>query len=96
MSLQIAILKVLSSHATRRASVAAIKADLAILCSSGREWTQMLKQLSSRAPELDIFGQGLVLRDESGWQLTEAGAALLRLIEAPRAASASSDALPPT
>jgi len=30
---------------------------------------------------LDIFGQSLVIRDEDGWQITDAGRALLAAIE---------------
>jgi len=83
VALQVAILKVLSSHPDGRATLAALNADLAILASSGAEWTQRLKRLSALVPDLDIFGQGLVQRDESGWQLTRAGSELLRRIETP-------------
>jgi hypothetical protein len=40
-----------------------------------------MKRLSARAPDLDIFSSRYVLRDEAGWQLTEAGQAFLASIE---------------
>ena len=87
MSLQIAILKVLSCHPGGRASVAVLKADLAILATSGREWTERMKKLAERAPALDAFGQRYVLRDAAGWQLTESGRDFLNALERPRASS---------
>lgn len=83
VSLQIAILKVLSSHPDGRASVAAIKSDLAVLTASGKDWNERVKRLADRAPNLDIFGQGFVERDSSGWSIAEAGRDFLRSIERP-------------
>ena len=74
MSLQIAILKVLVSHPEGRATIAVLNSDLCILNTSGSDWTDRLRRLAARAPGLDIFGQRLILRDSSGWQITpEAG-----------------------
>ena len=81
MSLQIAILKVLVSHPEGRATIAALNADLCILNTSGSDWTDRLKRLAARAPGLDIFGQRLVLRDSSGWQITPEGRTFLNLLE---------------
>jgi hypothetical protein len=83
VSLQVAILKVLSSYPKGRASVAALSADLAILNSSGSDWTSRMKRLAARAPQLDIFSQRLVLRDAVGWQLTDAGRQCLCTLETP-------------
>jgi hypothetical protein len=83
VSLQVAILKVLSGHPDGRASVADLKSDLAFLNSIGADWTDRLKRLAARAPALDIFGQGLASRDKDGWQLTAAGRELLAVMEAP-------------
>jgi hypothetical protein len=81
VSLQIAILKVLVSHPEGRATIAALNSDLSILYTSGSDWTDRLKRLASRAPGLDIFGQRLVLRDSSGWQITSEGRAFLEFLE---------------
>jgi hypothetical protein len=81
VSLQIAILKVLTSHPEGRATVAALNSDLRILTTSGSDWTDRLKRLAARAPGLDIFGQRLVLRDSSGWQITPEGMAFLDRLE---------------
>jgi hypothetical protein len=83
VSLQIAILKVLSSYADGKAPLDAIKSDLAILAGAGREWDQRLKRLATRAPRLDIFGQHLVLKDGANWVLTAAGREMLRHLETP-------------
>lgn len=82
MSLQVAIMKVLASYPDGRASVAAMKSDLAILAGAGPAWCMRLKRLAARAPDLDIFCQGLVFRDASGWQLTAAGRDALHEMEA--------------
>ena len=81
MSLQIAILKVLVSHPEGRATIAALNSDLSILNTSGPDWTNRLKRLAARAPDLDIFGQRLILRDSSGWQITPEGRAFLDWLE---------------
>ena len=81
MSLQIAILKVLVSHPEGRATIAAINSDLWILNTSGADWTDRLRRLAARAPGLDIFGQRLILRDSSGWQITPEGRAFLDWLE---------------
>jgi hypothetical protein len=77
VSLQMAILKVLSCHPQGTATIAALNADLSILNTSGRDWTDRMKRLAACIPELDLFGQRLVVRSDSGWQITEAGRAVL-------------------
>ena len=42
-----------------------------------------MKRLAARAPDLDIFSSGYVLREPSGWQITEQGRNFLILIESP-------------
>lgn len=81
MSLQIAVLKVLVSYPDGRASIAALNSDLRILNTSGRDWADRLKRLAARAPDLDIFSQRLVVRDEAGWQITDGGRAFLVALE---------------
>jgi hypothetical protein len=81
VSLQIAILTVLVSHAEDRATIAALNSDLCILNTSGSDWTDRLRRLAARAPGLDIFGQRLILRDSSGWQITPEGRAFLDWLE---------------
>ena len=82
MSLQIAILKVLVSHPEGRATIAALNSDLSILYTSGSDWIDRLKRLAARAPAFDIFGQRLVLRESSGWQITPEGRARPCLLRA--------------
>jgi hypothetical protein len=83
VSLQVAILKVLASYPDGKATLAAMKNDLAILAGSGLAWSQRLTRLAARVPDLDIFSQALVRRDDAGWELTAAGREVLRSIEEP-------------
>jgi hypothetical protein len=85
VSFQITILKVLAGHPGGRLSVDDLKRAVAILMCSGPDWTNRTKRLLAHVPDLSIFGQSLVIRDAAGWQITEAGRALLAAIENPRA-----------
>jgi hypothetical protein len=82
VSIQVAILKVLASHGSGRATLASLKRDIAILSTSGPDWTARLKRLAGRVPVIDIFGSGHVLRDDEGWQITPSGRDFLRALEA--------------
>lgn len=82
MSIQVAILKVLASHGSGRAPLASLNRDIAILSTSGAEWTARLKRLAARVPDIDIFGSGYVIRDDEGWEITVAGRTFLASLEA--------------
>ena len=84
MSFQITVLKVLAGQREGRLSLAELRHDVAILMSSGRDWTDRTNRIVARAPGLDIFSQALVVRDAAGWQITAAGRALLTSIRRPR------------
>ncbi|MCS3893425.1 hypothetical protein M2171_002558 [Bradyrhizobium japonicum USDA 38] len=58
-----------------------IKRDMAILATSGRDWSDRTKRVAARVPELDIFSQGLVDRESGGWKITEKGRTLLDFME---------------
>ena len=81
MSFQITVLKVLAGHPDGRASVADLTRFVSILMSSGPEWTNRAKRLAARAPDLDIFGNAFVLRDDNGWQITGLGRRFLASLE---------------
>jgi hypothetical protein len=83
VSFQITVLKVLAGHPGGRASLAELRRAVAILISSGPDWTNRTKRLAARAPRLDIFSQSFVLRDDAGWQITDAGRAFLASVETP-------------
>lgn len=82
MSLQVAILKILASHGSGHATLSSLNRDIALLTASGVEWSARLRRLAARAPGMDIFGSGYVLRDGEGWQITAAGRAFLATLEA--------------
>jgi len=96
VSFQITILKVLAGHPEGRASLVDLKRYVAVLTTSGADWSQRVKRLSYRAPDLDIFSSGYVLRHPDGWQITDAGLGFLKSIEAPTALAleAPADTLP--
>jgi hypothetical protein len=81
VSIQVAILKVLASHGSGRATLASLKQDIIILSTSGPDWNMRIKRLASRVPAIDIFGAGYVLRDDQGWQITPAGRDFLAALE---------------
>lgn len=51
-------------------------------------------RLAARAPGLDIFSQSFVLRDEVGWQITDAGRTILASLETPIQSSAGEARIP--
>ena len=85
MSFQITVLKVLAGHPEGHASLADLKHYVAVLTCSGADWSQRMKRLAARAPGLDIFSSGYVLRERSGWQITAKGRDFLISIETPLA-----------
>jgi hypothetical protein len=83
MSFQITVLKVLAGHPGGRVSLGDLRHAVGILISSGPDWTDRTNRLAARAPGLDIFSQAFVLRDDAGWQITDAGRAFLTSVETP-------------
>jgi hypothetical protein len=81
VSFQITVLKVLAGHPEGCASLGDLRRAVAILISSGSDWTDRTKRLAALAPDLDIFSQSFVLRDDAGWQITNAGRAFLASVE---------------
>ena len=81
MNFQVTVLKILVSHPDGFAAMEDIKRDMAILATSGRDWTDRTKRLAARMPGLDIFSQGLIERLDGGWRVTAKGRAALDLME---------------
>ena len=90
MNFQVTVLKILASHPDGWASMAELKRDMAILVTSGREWSERTTRLASGFSDLSIFAQGMVVRIDGGWRITEEGRRALSLMErlAARAATA--------
>jgi hypothetical protein len=88
VSFQITILKVLAGSPGGFLPLEDLRRDVAILISSGRDWTDQTKRIAARAPGLEIFGQGLVGRDATGWWITDTGLELLATIERPTSQTA--------
>jgi hypothetical protein len=83
VSFQITILKVLAGQREGHASHPDVTKAVAILMSSGADWSNRMKRLAARAPGLCMFSSGYVLRDASGWRITDTGRAFLASIETP-------------
>lgn len=81
MNFQVTILKVLVSYPDGFASLADVKRDVAILATSGRDWSERTTRLAARLPGLEIFAQGLIERLDGGWRITDAGRSALDLME---------------
>jgi hypothetical protein len=88
VSFQITILKVLAGSPGGRLPLADLRHDVALLMTSGRDWTDRMKRIAARAPDLDMFSQAFVLREPTGWQITAAGREFLASVEKPTRASA--------
>jgi hypothetical protein len=83
VSFQVTILKVLAGQPDGRATHAELTRQVAILISSGSDWTDRTKRLAACAPGLNIFGSRLISHDSTGWQITDAGRAFLLSLESP-------------
>ena len=82
MSIQVAILKILASHGSGRATLHSLKRDIIILSASGPDWAARIKRLAGRVQSIDIFGSGYVVRDHAGWEITATGRKFLSALEA--------------
>lgn len=76
------MLKILVSYPDGFAVMADLKRDMAILATSGRDWADRTKRLAARVPDLDIFSQGLVARENGGWKISVKGRTVLEFMEA--------------
>jgi hypothetical protein len=95
VNFQVTVLKVLVSYPDGFATLADLKRDMAILATSGRDWTERTKRLAARMPDLDIFSQDLVERQDGGWRITEKGRSVLEMMEArPATAEAPEQSTP--
>ena len=81
MNFQVTILKILVSYQNGFATIVAVKRDMAILATRGREWSERTKRLGAKVPNLDIFSQRLVVRLNGGWQITHEGRSVLSFME---------------
>lgn len=82
LSIQVVILKILASHNSGCATLSSLNRDIAILTGSGNEWKARIRRLAARVPDIDIFGNGYVVRGDDGWAITAAGREFLAMLEA--------------
>jgi hypothetical protein len=94
VSFQVTILKVLAGQPEGCLSLADLRNNVAILISSGPDWTDRTKRIAAQTPGLDIFSQGMVLRSPAGWRITDAGRAFLADCEVPISSNDAQDPVP--
>lgn len=94
MNFQVTVLKILVAYPDGFALMADLKRDMAILATSGRDWADRTKRLAARVPDLDIFSQGLVAREDGGWKITAKGRLVLESMEARPSADQAMEAVP--
>ena len=81
MNFQVTVLKILVSYPDGFAAMADLKGGMAILVTSGPEWSERTSRLAARVPDLDIFSQALVERLNGGWRITDEGRTVLDFME---------------
>jgi hypothetical protein len=81
VNFQVTVLKALVSYPDGFAVMEDLKRDMALLATSGRDWACSHKAAAARVPDLDIFAQGLVVRESGGWKVTDRGRAALEFTE---------------
>jgi hypothetical protein len=94
VNFQVTVLKILVSYPDGFAVMADLKRDMAILATSGRDWADRTKRLAARVPDLDIFSQGLVARENGGWKITVKGRTVLEFMEARPVADLAIETVP--
>src|SRR4051812_33013146 len=81
---KLAVLNVLAASAEGSVTLDELRRDVPIILANKDE-TEQLRRFSAIG-DIDIFQSGLLLRNESGFEITDAGLALLQSLECPTAA----------
>ncbi|HVI76648.1 MAG TPA: hypothetical protein VM715_00490, partial [Candidatus Acidoferrum sp.] len=81
---KLTVLNVLAASAEGRATLAELRRDVPIILADKIE-TEQLKRFRALG-DIDIFQSGLLFRNDTGFEITEAGFALLQSLESPTAA----------
>src|SRR3954447_3947859 len=81
---KLTVLNVLAASAEGRATLAELRRDVPIILADKIE-TEQLKRFRALG-DIDIFQSGLLFRNDTGFEITEAGLALLQSLESPSAA----------
>ena len=74
-------MKILAGYPARLATLKELKRQLALLATSGPEWSDLTRRLAAEFPQLDIFTLGFVERYSFGWRLTHKGLVALETME---------------
>ncbi|MEH2469329.1 hypothetical protein V1284_000773 [Nitrobacteraceae bacterium AZCC 2299] len=80
MRFKLAILNLLAKHPARRLTLEEVRREVEMIPATGQ--TEQLKRFAALG-DIDIIQSGLVLQDDDGLQITEAGLSLLHSFESP-------------
>lgn len=81
MNFAVSIMKVLAGHPNGVCRHEELKRCLAILATSGPDWSNHSRELAAAFPKLNIFGAEFVRRYSFGWRLTPRGVIALEMME---------------
>jgi hypothetical protein len=76
VQLKLALLNVLANRPGGRATLDEVRRELEVFIGGGAQQTEQLKRFSTIG-DIDIFQSGLVISDDDGYQITDAGRSLL-------------------
>ena len=79
VNFEVTALKIMVSYPGGVAALVDLKRDMAILVTSGSDWGERTKRLAARVPNLNIFSQGLVERENGSWRITDKGREVLSI-----------------
>ena len=82
---KLAVLNALARSAGGRATLDEVRREVEFILANDDQ-TEQLKRFSALG-DIDIFQSGLLLRDDAGFQITDAGLSLLQSLESPGGAS---------
>ena len=92
MQLKLAILTVLATRPDGRATLDELKSEVEALAAN----EDRPEDLSSGLDDIDIFQSGLVIREDGGFRITDAGRSALKALKGPRKSALDLPPMPPS
>src|SRR5438270_13916017 len=89
---KLAVLNILAASAEGSATLEELRRDVPIILANEDE-TEQLRRFSALG-DVDIFQSGLLLRNETGFEITNAGLSLLQSLESSAGASVLVSSIP--
>ena len=92
MQIKLAILTVLTTRPDGRATLDELKSEVEALAAN----EDQPEDLSSGLDDIDIFQSGLVIREDGGFRITDAGRSALKALKGPRKSALDLPPMPPS